>query len=220
MRRTHDRKEEVQLIIVGTGGFGREVLDVVEAGGVATPYETVAFMADFDDNDALLAQRGYERIGPIQASTCEPCDYVIGIGSGEARRVISKRLDVAGFRAVTLVHPTSSVGAGVTVGPGTVICGGARLTNNITLGRHVHVNLNATIGHDCVLEDFVTLSPLVAISGRCTLAEGVTMGTTSCTIERRTIGAWTTVGAGGVVTKDLEQGVVAVGAPARPRVAR
>ncbi len=67
------------------------------------------------------------------------------------------------------MHPSVTMGAEVTVGAGSVLCAGARITTNIVLGRHVHVNLNATIGHDTVVGDYVSLNPLASISGDCVL---------------------------------------------------
>jgi acetyltransferase-like isoleucine patch superfamily enzyme len=92
------------------------------------------------------------------------------------------------------------------------------LTTNIVAGRHLHVNLNATVGHDCVIGDFVTLAPGVSISGHVTIGDGVEFGTGAVVLPGVTIGDGAMVGAGAVVTRDVEPGVTVIGMPAKPRI--
>ncbi len=77
------------------------------------------------------------------------------------------------------------------------------------------MNLAVTIGHDSSLGDFVTLSPGTNVSGNVQLDEGVETGTNVGIIPGIEIGAWSIVGAGAVVTRNLPANVTAVGAPAK-----
>jgi sugar O-acyltransferase (sialic acid O-acetyltransferase NeuD family) len=205
------------LVIVGGGGFAREVLDVVEAINRSVPtFEFLGFAADVYYDQTEIEARDAEYLGGVEAALrVNDAEYVIGIGVSEARRAIDAVATAAGRHAATLVHPDSSMGAGVALGPGTIITAGSRLTTHISVGRHVHVNLNSTIGHDAVIGDYVTLNPGVNVSGRVHIGEAATMGTGSRVIERLTIGAGTMVGAGATVVTDLPAGVTAVGTPAR-----
>jgi hypothetical protein len=72
--------------------------------------------------------------------------FVIGIGTGKTRQIIDERLSSAGVASATLVHPAATLGYDVRIGPGSVICVGVRATTNISLGRHVHLNINTTVG--------------------------------------------------------------------------
>ena len=109
--------------------------------------------------------------------------YVIGIGDPAARRRIDEHASALGLEPATLVHPSSTVGSDVVLGPGTILTAGVRVTTNVRTGRHVHLNLNSTVTHDCVLEDYVTVSPGANISGNVVLHEGATIGTGAAVIQ-------------------------------------
>ena len=115
-----------------------------------------------------------------------------------------------------MIHPLAWLGNRITLGDGTVVCAGNLLTTDMTIGRHVILNLDCTVGHDAVVEDFVTVAPSVNISGNVAIGVGCDLGTGATLIQGVTIGHWTTVGAGAVVVRDLPANVTAVGVPAQP----
>jgi acetyltransferase EpsM len=72
-----------------------------------------------------------------------------------------------------------------------------------------------TVGHDCVLHDYVTVFLGVNIAGNVTLHEGVTVGGGATVLPGVTVGAGATIGAGAVVVRDVPPGVTVKGVPAR-----
>lgn len=209
------------LVIVGAGGFGRETADVVEAINAAAAEPVWALLGMIDDspsdaNLGLLADRQIPYLGTRQELVPEPgCFYVIGIGSPRVRMGLAGEMDTAGFVAATLIHPLASLGSQVRVGGGSVICAGARLTTNIDLGRHVHVNPNCTIGHDTKLGDFVSLNPASSISGDCAIEEGCLIGVGAVVLNQRRVGRNSVVGAAACVVHDVAESVTVKGVPAR-----
>lgn len=210
----------LRVAIVGAGGFGREVLDVLEAAGPAgagtSPLRFVGFVDDGLRDRALIDGRGAPLLLGLDDPVLAGAAFLIGIGDPDARRAVDARARDAGLVAASVRHPTATVGAVCRLGEGLVACSHVSVTTNVTVGRHVHLNLNVTVGHDVVLGDYVTVNPGANISGGVHLGAGVTIGTGAAVIQGVTVGAGTIVGAGAVVTRDLPEGVVAMGCPAKP----
>ena len=208
-----------KLIIIGAGGFGREVAWVAERINSVTPtWDSICFM---DDSPELQGKtlNGCPVVGTVdRASEFKDAEYVCAVGSSRTRRAIIRHLKQINpsVRFATLIDPSVEMSRFVEVGEGSIICAHNILTVNISVGRHVIINLDCTVGHDARLMDYVTLYPSVNISGGVSAGECVELGTGCQVLQYKTIGNDTIVGAGAVVTKDLPSGCTAVGAPAKP----
>lgn len=213
------------LVVVGAGGFGREVLDVVDAvnASAADPVWTIAGVVDDRPTEANLAHlrtRGVAHLGTtsdlVDGDRADrPTHYVVGIGNPTVRRAIVERLDAAGLSPAALVHPSVTHGFDVELGPGSILCAGVRLTTHIRIGRHVHLNLNATVGHDTTIGDYVSVNPLSSISGDCVIEDEVLIGVAGVVLNGLRVGRSSVVGGSACVVKDVPPGVVVKGIPAR-----
>lgn len=208
-----------KLMIFGTGGFAREVHQLVEdINAVAPQWDCVGFLdSDASRHGTLLhglpILGGFERLA---AEAGGDVSLAVGIGNPAVRRKIVTRIEAShAVRFATLVHPRAWVGNRIEMGQGSIVCAGTLLTTDIRIGRHVIINIGSTVGHDADIGDFVTIAPTVNVSGSVTIGEGVDLGTGSTVIQGKQIGAWSIVGAGSVVVKDVEPDVTAVGSPAR-----
>lgn len=207
-----------RLVIFGAGGFGREVLQLVrDINDVAPTWECEGFLVDSRYLGGNPVQ-GLPLLGDLGwLNQNQDAQLVVAVGAPAARREIIMRVQQTCKNTfATLVHPRAWVGQNVIVGEGSILCAGSLITTDIKIGRHVHINIGSTIGHDAVLEDFVTLNPSVNVSGNAMLEEGVEVGTGTVILPGVKIGHWSIVGAGSVVTKALPSNVTAVGAPAKP----
>lgn len=206
-----------RIAIVGAGGHGREILQLIRDINAVSPAWTCAGFLVEAGFDMPPAVAGLPVLGDLDWLAANPdAAVVVAVGAPAARRRLVRRIQARYANAFpVLVHPRAWLGAGVELGAGTVVCAGAMLTTDIRLGEHVHVNVGCTLAHDDVLEDFVTLAPGVHLAGNVRLREGAELGTGGVVIPRLGVGAWSVVGAGAVVTADVDPDCTVVGAPAR-----
>ena len=203
------------LIIIGASGFGREFACLFER--INETKKTWNLLGFLDDNDSLVGTNinGYPVLGTTKdVEKYRKASFVCAIGASKARKQIISRL--GGLSYATLIDPSVEMSRLVEIGEGTIICAHTIITVNVNIGKHVIINLDCTIGHDAVLNDFVTLYPSVNVSGASLYGECVELGTGAQIIQGKKVGKGTIVGAGSVVVKDLPEDCTAVGAPCRP----
>lgn len=208
-----------KLYILGAGGFGREVAWLVDRiNGTGPVWDLQGFLDDDQKKHGSLEGR-YPVVGGSELLThlCGEAWVVCAVGSaGTRKRIVERVQQCGGARFATLIDPSVLLSPSVTVGEGSVICAGTILTADITVGRHVIINLDCTVGHDARIGDYSTIYPGVHVSGCVTVGEEAELGTGSQIIQGRRIGRETVLGAGAVVVSDLPECCTAVGVPARP----
>lgn len=195
--------------ILGAGGHAAVVISTLYAKGYSVA-------AVHDDDPALVGTDilGVPVTGPIRELPEDFCGpAAVGIGSNAVRKAIVERFPNCTW--VTLVHPAAVVDPNACIGDGTVVFAGAIVQARAIVGNHVILNTGCSVDHDCDVGDFSHVGPGAHLAGVVTLEEGVFMGIGSSVIPMKHVGAWSTVGAGGVVVDDLPAEVTAVGVPAR-----
>lgn len=206
------------IVIVGASGFGREVAWLIERINEKDKrWNIIGFVDDNDDVQGTTIN-GYPVIGKVE-ELCNYNGYVIcAIGSSTTRKNVIKKIDKmnGNVQFATIIDPSVQMSKYVDIGKGCIICANTILTTNIKIGDFCTVNLSCTIGHDSVLEDYVTVYPSVNISGNTHYGKLVELGTGTQIIQGKKVGSGTIVGAGSVVVKDLPENCTAVGIPAKP----
>lgn len=202
------------IVIIGAGGFGREVLWLIQDINKITPkWNILGFVDDLHPTNEQI--NGYPVIGNIEWLKTQNINVICAIGDPITKKKVLNKVANSENKYPVLIHPSVICSILNTVGEGSIICAGSILTVNITVGKHVIINLDCTVGHDAIIGDYSTILPSVNISGHATIENCVSIGTGSKIIQGVNIGKNTIIGAGAVVTKDIPENVVAVGIPAK-----
>lgn len=196
---------DADVVVLGAGGHAKVVVSTLRAAG----YRVTGL---FDDDSAKWGTKvaGVGVLGPLMDAVGQG---VIGIGQNCMRRRIAESSRHMVW--VTVVHPSAYVDPTARLGAGTVIFAGAVVQPDIVIGNHAIVNTGATVDHDCDIGDFVHVAPGCHLAGGVIAEEGVFAGLGSAVIPGIRLGAWSTLGAGSVVTRDVLPGATVVGVPAR-----
>lgn len=204
-----------KICIFGTGGFGRETLccliDSIAGTGQKIK-DAACFMVDdeyFTDTEIM----GIEVI-PKSKFDEDLYEVVVSIGDPVFRKKVVQNLPMT-TKYATIIHPSVIMSKWLEVGEGSIITAGCILTCNIHIGKHAHLNLQTTIGHDCVIGDYFTTAPGVNISGNCTFGDSVYMGSNVAIREKITICDNVIIGMGGIVVKNISESGVYVGNPVK-----
>lgn len=204
------------LYIIGAGGFGREVAWIVERINSIKP--TWNLKGFIDDNETLWGstEGEYHVFGGCEyLLALEDVYAVCAVGSSNVRKKIIEKLKDTSVKFATLVDPSVLYSNSVKIGEGAIVCAGTIITVDVNIGDHVIVNLDCTIGHDAVIDDFVTIYPSVNVSGNVLIGECSELGTGTQIIQGKKVISNTIIGAGAIVVKDCIESGTYVGSPAK-----
>lgn len=213
-----------KIYIVGAGGFGREVLwlmkrinEEVVKNGKECEWDFAGFI---DDDMSLHGEKmdDYPVLGGCDYLTAlsEEVYVVIAVGSAKVKKIVAEKLSaLKNIHFATLIDPSVILSDRVQIGEGCIICAGTIMTVDITICNHVIINLDCTLGHDDVVEDYVTIYPSVNVSGNVKIGAESEIGTGVQIIQGKSIGRQSIIGAGAVVVEDIPMKCTAVGSPAK-----
>lgn len=196
-----------RLIIIGAGGHGKVIADIAAKNG----YTAICFA---DDHAKGLCM-GFPILGAtasLESWNDGATDFVIGIGNNAVRKKIAQQYDV---NWVSLIHPSAQTGLQVSVGKGTVVMAGAVINACAAVGEHCIINTGAIVEHDNVIEDYVHLSPNVALGGTVQIGALTHVGIGAVVRNNIAICGGSVIGAGAVVVRDIRDPGTYAGLPAR-----
>ncbi len=204
-----------EIIIVGAGGFGRELLQwIKDINKVENKWIIKGFI---DDNTSVLDnyECDYKVIGTIR--DWEPNQgevFACAIANPKIKEKIVTELKTKGANFEQIIHPRASIGEFNKIGEGVIMYPSARLTVNIKIGDFVSL-LSSGVGHDVTIGDYSTISSNCGINGHVQLGKRVFIGSNSVIIPSRKIRDDAYVGAGSVVVSNIKSGTKVMGNPAK-----
>lgn len=144
-------------------------------------------------------------------------EFLVAIGgpNGRARLQIHTFLSEHGLQPAVAIHARAFVAHNAILAEGCQILAQASVCVEAVLGRSCIVNTAASIDHECWLGDGVHLAPRATLAGCVKIGDATLIGPGAVVLPRVQIGRDVIVGAGAVVTRDVPDGQVVYGVPAR-----
>lgn len=194
----------MKLGIIGFGGFGKEVYWSLKN---SDRKKTTFFV-----NDEFYIN-GVKNLLPISKLDINKYKIIVAVGNPLLRKQIIDSLPEK-VQFFTHIHPSVQILADdVAIGEGSVICANTILTTNVKIGKHCHLNLSTTIGHDTIIGDYFTTAPGAKISGNCNIGDCVYVGTNTSIKEKINICDNVIIGLNSGVVKNITEEGTFIGTP-------
>ena len=207
------------MVIVGAGGHGKVVLEVVRAAGRyepvgfvdADPSLTESYVAGLPVLGSINVVPGLRRQGVRRA--------IVAIGDNRTRLHYAEMLREQGVELVNAVHPAAFVSPTARLGRNVVIAPMAAVATEARVGDSAIINTSAVVDHECDVGEGAHVCTGAALAGRVRVGRGAFVGAGARVIQCRSVGEFAVVGAGAVVIRDVPECTTAVGVPAKARAA-
>lgn len=204
------------MLIIGAKGFAKEVLEIAHQ---LNELENLAFYDDVNDN---INEPLFNRF-PVLKTIEDTSNYfktidnrfTIGIGNPVLRKKLYEKFAALGGIFTSTISKSYIGSYDVIIGEGTNLLSGVTISNSVKIGIGAILYYNSIITHDCIIGDFVEISPGVTILGRCKIGNYCQIGANTTILPDINIGSNVIVGAGTVITRDVPDNCLIVGSPGR-----
>lgn len=189
-----------QVIIIGAGGHGKVIADIIKLSG-----DTV--FGVLDDNTSIPGVMG-------EVSECTKYldkSFIIAIGNNAIREKIVCLYP--NLKYYTAIHPTAVIAGDVEIGEGTAIMAKAVVNSSAVIGNHCIVNTAAVVEHDNIIGNYVHISPGAVLCGTVNVGDRTHFGAGSVVKNNISITDDVVIGCGGCVVKNIADSGTYVGVP-------
>ena len=202
-----------KVIFLGAGGIAIVAAEIARSRGL----EIVGFLDDRAEKHGTLfcgapILGNFDMLSELRQDVPQA---VVAFGNCKGRISVAHKVLSYGFSLPNLIHLSAVISQDASIGQGAIIMPGTVINSGTRIGSNIIVNTAASVDHECSIGDGVHLGPGARLSGLVTIGNATWIGIGSVIRESIHIGNNVLVGAGSLVLKDIPDGVVAYGSPAR-----
>ncbi len=204
-----------RCVIVGAGGHGRVVLDILIRAG---HHQVIGFL---DSNQGAWGRRmdGLPILGDLGRLPGLRDEglagAIVAIGDNGIRRAFADRIDALGVPLINAIHPSANLAHNVALGRNVVIAAGALVCAHCQIGDSVILNTGCIVDHESMIGTAAHICPGARLAGRVMVESGAFVGIGATVLQCLRIGCEAVIGGGAVVIHDVEPLTTVVGVPAR-----
>ena len=206
------------IIIIGAGGFGREVYNWAKESFPSKNFKIKGFLSknpsDLDNFNIGVRILGEESTYDIK----EKDRFIIAIGDIDTKKLVVANLKKKGAQFLTLIHPTAIISSTAKIGTGAIICPFALVSDHAVLDDFVLMNFYSSCGHDAKVGKYCVLSPYATINGFGILEDEVFLGTHSTVTPNKKIGYRAKISANSVAMHDVSARSLVFGVPGKHKI--
>ena len=184
-----------EIVLVGAGDHAKAIIATARKCDL-----TVRAIYSDDPSSWGQTLAGVPITGPVSRAESAGLPGVISCDDPRKREEIAGNVPL---RWVTLVHPSVILSPSTRIGLGTILFEGVVVQAGVAIGSHVVAEANATISHDCVVEDFAHLGPGVDLAGNVHVGKGANLAIGAVVIPNVRVGAWSMIEPQAVVIRDV-----------------
>ncbi len=199
----------IDIIVFAAGTYRSTVVELAQAAG----HRVRGYVDDQAESPNMGLPVWRRAEVPDQA---RPWALALAVGEASARRGAARWAKNSRFSLATLVHPTADVSESAELGVGCLVHSGALIWSNAHVGDCTFVSPGAMISHNARIGEFCHIAMGSRVGSAVTVESDVRLGMAATVMTGvGTVGKGSAVGAGAVVTRDVDPGTTVVGVPAR-----
>jgi len=196
----------LKLLVFGTGGHAKVVIDAARAVGL----EVVGVVGQARGRSDVMGLPIAETVGGIDADA-----FVVAVGDNRTRATLFAEGLAAGLIPATVIHPSAVIAESANIGLGTFVAAGVVVNVDARIGQDAILNTSCTVDHDCLIGDHAHVGPTSGLCGGVHVGTGALVGVGCSVIPGRHIGEWSVLGAGSALIDNVPDGGTFAGVPAR-----
>lgn len=217
--------KKVAIGLYGAGGFGREVAALLPTiipklfPTLSVQDVLIVFIDDNVNLNKIDGKKVLSKTDFLKLSDCE-LYYNVTISDCWIRKSVVEFMEKSNVKPLTFIFNETLTLDNSNFGNGTIVMPGSIISTSVIIRDHVHINFNSYIAHDCIINNFVTISPGVICCGNTVIGENAFVGAGAVikqgTYENpRIIGEHSTLGLGSILIDNVPNSQIFIGNPAK-----